>query len=208
MPRHFDSLERAIDAIRLGGLVILFDREDREHEGDLVGAGALATAETINTLVTHGRGAYVVAYLPHGRAADLGIPPMATWGSTGDTSSARRPRCMTAVDGAECGSGSSAADRAYTVRALSGPGASPDDLVMPGHIVPIEADRLGLTGRVGHTEAAVELVRRAGFDPPVSVGIEVLAADGSMADLDTLEALSLELGVPIIAIDQLRVGLT
>ena len=183
MQGNFNTVDAAIADIRDGGLVIILDAADREAEGDFIGAAACATPEVINFMVTHARGAFIAVFMPAGRCATLGIDPMVM---SSENNSINRTQFRVAVDAASARSGSSAGERADAVRLLADPAAVPSDLVKPGHVVPIESHEGGLFARQGHTEAGVELVRLAGFDPAAAVDLEILDEDGSMAGHDRL----------------------
>lgn len=172
----FVPVAQALDRIRAGDLVIVVDDADREHEGDLIGAACHVHAQTINFMVTYARGAFVAVFTPAGWCDRLDIPPM---GRVND--SFHQTHFRVAVDARAGGSGSSAADRALTVRLLADPASQPQDFVRPGHVVPIQAVPGGLAQRRGHTEAGVALMALAGIDPPVAVDLEILNDAGDMA---------------------------
>ena len=198
MKYQFNSIEEAVADIRKGKLVIVMDSKDREYEGDFIGAAAKVTPESINFLVTHARGAYIAIFMPAGRCDQLQIPPMVA-----ANTSFNRTKFRIAVDAKTNVSGSSAFDRAETVKLLADPKAKPEDFVRPGHVVPIEANPQGLAGRKGHTEAGMELVKLAGFEPAVAVDLEILDDDGRMAHEDKLFKLAAEFDLKIIQVDDL-----
>ena len=195
MEYKFDTIPAAIEDIKKGKLVIILDDEDREYEGDFIGAARLATPEMINLMVTYGRGAYIAIFMPAGRCDALEIPPM---NIRNDSFNGTKFRI--AVDAKSNVSGSSAYDRAETVRLLGEPGSKPSDFVRPGHVVPIEANPKGLLGRRGHTEAGVELVRLAGFEPAVAVDLEILDDDGHMAKEKKLFELAKRFNLKVIRV--------
>ena len=194
----FDSIEAAIADLKAGRLIVLLDDEDRECEGDLIGAAALVTPDTINFMVTQGRGAFIATFMPHGRCDVLGIGPM---GQTNN--SFNQTQFRVAVDARDGGSGSSARDRALTVNLLGRPDTVAADFVQPGHVVPIEAHPQGLAARRGHTEAGVALMQLAGFHPPVAVDLEILDEDGEMAKKPALVAFARRFGLKIITVESL-----
>jgi 3,4-dihydroxy 2-butanone 4-phosphate synthase/GTP cyclohydrolase II len=176
----FDTIESVIKDIRAGKLVIVVDDEDRENEGDLVGAGAKATVSSINFMATHGRG-LICAPITLERAKQLGLQRMVL-----DNRETFKTDFTVSVDAARgISTGISAADRAHTIRLLASKKSKPSDLVQPGHIFPLQAKEGGVLQRSGHTEAAVDLARLAGLDP-TGVICEVLNEDGSMARLPQL----------------------
>jgi 3,4-dihydroxy 2-butanone 4-phosphate synthase/GTP cyclohydrolase II len=187
------GVEEAVAVLAAGGMIVLVDDPDRENEGDLVAAAALATPETVNFMATHGRG-LICAPVERGQLDRLGIPPMAS--STAD-------RFGTAfhvgVDHCAAGTGISAADRALAIRVLADPASSPADFRMPGHLFPLACHEQGVLGRPGHTEASVDLVRLAGL-PPAAVICEIAGPSGDMARLPALADLAGEHDLPLVAI--------
>ena len=176
----FDSIESILKDIRAGKLVILVDDEDRENEGDLVGAGVKATVSSINFMATHGRGLICAPITPT-QAKQLGLQRMVL-----DNRETFKTDFTVSVDAAHgISTGISAADRAHTVRVLASKKSKPHDLIQPGHIFPLQAKEGGVLQRSGHTEAAVDLARLAGLDP-TGVICEILNEDGSMARLPEL----------------------
>jgi 3,4-dihydroxy 2-butanone 4-phosphate synthase/GTP cyclohydrolase II len=193
----FDSIEEAIAALRDGGLVIVVDDEDRENEGDFIGAAEAMTPDLVNFMTKRGRGLLCTAITPD-RADALDLGPMV------DSNSAVYNTPFTvSVDYKEgTSTGISAADRAKTIRALADPGASPYDFARPGHVFPLRARSGGVLRRAGHTEAAVDLARLAGFEPAGAL-VEIMDEDGSMARVPQLRPLADELGMPLITIQDL-----
>ncbi|WP_323993457.1 MULTISPECIES: 3,4-dihydroxy-2-butanone-4-phosphate synthase [Nguyenibacter] len=191
------ALSAAVAAIRAGGMVILVDDEDRENEGDLVMAADLVTPAAINFMVTHGRG-LVCLPLEAERIAQLGLKMMT------EVNSSPRETAFTvsieARDGVE--TGISAADRARTIQAAVAHGATPADLVSPGHIFPLRAVPGGVLARPGHTEASIELARLAGR-APAAVICEIMNEDGTMARMADLRPYAARHGLPILSIAEL-----
>jgi 3,4-dihydroxy 2-butanone 4-phosphate synthase/GTP cyclohydrolase II len=176
----FASIEEAVAEIRAGGMVIVVDDADREDEGDFIMAAEKVTPEAINFMVTHGRG-IVCMPVTEQRLDELRIPLMVTknnesHGTAFAVSIDVRGRTTT---------GTSAHDRAATVRAVTEPGTLPEDIHMPGHVFPLMAREGGVLRRAGHTEAAVDLARLAGLFP-AGVLCEVLHPDGTMARMPEL----------------------
>jgi len=177
----FSPIDELLADIRDGKMVIIVDDEDRENEGDLVCAAQTITAQHINFMATHGRGLICAPLMPE--ATDrLGLPLMVR-----RNTEAHGTNFTVAVDAAEgVTTGISAADRARTVQVLANPLSEPADLVRPGHILPLQAKVGGVLRRAGHTEAAVDLARLAGFEP-AGVICEILNEDGTMARLPQLK---------------------
>jgi 3,4-dihydroxy 2-butanone 4-phosphate synthase/GTP cyclohydrolase II len=193
----FATIEEAIDEIRRGRIVIVVDDADRENEGDFVMAAEKATPEAINFMVTHGRG--IVCMPAAGERLDaLGIPLMVE--QNRESHGTAFAVSIDARDGTT--TGTSAHDRATTIRTAADPRTRPEDLRMPGHVFPLRARPGGVLERAGHTEAAVDLARLAGLQP-VGALCEVLNPDGSMARLPELVRIAREHGLRIISIADL-----
>ncbi|MDP4584239.1 MAG: bifunctional 3,4-dihydroxy-2-butanone-4-phosphate synthase/GTP cyclohydrolase II [Verrucomicrobiales bacterium] len=176
----FSPIEEIIVEIRHGRMVIIVDDEDRENEGDLVCASAKITPELINFMATHGRG-LICAPITQEAAERLGLPLMVR-----RNTESHGTNFTVAVDAASgVTTGISSADRARTVEILANPMSEPQDLVRPGHILPLQAKQGGVLRRAGHTEAAVDLARLAGREP-AGVICEILNEDGTMARLPQL----------------------
>jgi len=193
----FDSIEDAIAALRDGGLVIVVDDEDRENEGDFIGAAETMTPELVNFMTKKGRGLLCTA-LPPKRTEVLDLDLMV------ESNSALYSTPFTvSVDYKEgTSTGISASDRAKTIRALADPDVSPHDFARPGHIFPLRARSGGVLRRAGHTEAAVDLARLAGHEP-VGALVEIMDEDGTMARVPQLREMADDLDVPLITIQDL-----
>jgi 3,4-dihydroxy 2-butanone 4-phosphate synthase/GTP cyclohydrolase II len=196
---HLASVKRAISEFQAGRMVILVDDEDRENEGDLAVAADLVTPEAINFMARHGRGLICLS-LTEERATRLGLPMMVT----GTDNRSPRTTAFTVSIDARRGmtTGISARERCETVRAAVAPGATPDDLVTPGHIFPLRARRGGVLVRSGHTEGSVDLARLAGREP-AAVICEIMRDDGEMARMPDLERFAAEHDLPILKIADL-----
>ncbi|MBM3822490.1 MAG: bifunctional 3,4-dihydroxy-2-butanone-4-phosphate synthase/GTP cyclohydrolase II [Verrucomicrobia bacterium] len=181
LSRHpLDPIEAVVQDLRRGRMVIVVDDEDRENEGDLVMAAEKATASSINFMAKFGRG-LICAPTVEDRLRQLGIERMVT-----QNRETFKTDFQVSVDAASgISTGISAADRARTIQVLANPTAVPEDLVQPGHVFPLRAKPGGVLQRAGHTEAAVDLARLAGFRP-VGVICEIMSDDGSMARLPEL----------------------
>ncbi|MCL2160984.1 MAG: bifunctional 3,4-dihydroxy-2-butanone-4-phosphate synthase/GTP cyclohydrolase II [Betaproteobacteria bacterium] len=173
-------ISEIIDEIRAGRIVVLVDEEDRENEGDLVMAAEFVTPEAVNFMVTHGRG-LVCLTLTHERCQQLGLEQMVkdnrTQYGTAFTASIEAATGVT--------TGISAHDRARTIQVAVARHAKPEDIVMPGHIFPLTAQKGGVLIRAGHTEAGCDLAQLAGREP-AAVICEILREDGTMARLPDL----------------------
>ena len=183
-PREFASIEEGIEEIRAGRILVVVDDEDRENEGDLVMAADRVTPEAVNFMAKHARGLICVP-LPGDRLDQLQISMMVR-----DNTAPLGTAFTTTVDARRgVSTGTSAFDRAVTIRTLVDPAARPEDLTRPGHIFPLRALPGGVLRRAGHTEAAVDLARLAGCTPG-GVICEVLDEDGGMARLPELVRLA------------------
>jgi 3,4-dihydroxy 2-butanone 4-phosphate synthase/GTP cyclohydrolase II len=183
--------------IRAGRMVILVDEEDRENEGDVVLAAEFVTPEAINFMVKHCRG-LVCLTLTEERCRQLGLEQMVRHNRT------PHGTAFTASIEAATGvtTGISAHDRARTIQVAVARNAKPDDIVMPGHIFPLTAQKGGVLIRAGHTEAGCDLAQLAGLEP-AAVICEILKDDGTMARLPDLIEFAAEHGLKIGAIRDL-----
>jgi 3,4-dihydroxy 2-butanone 4-phosphate synthase/GTP cyclohydrolase II len=191
------NVERALEEIRAGRMVIVVDDEDRENEGDLVMAASKVTPEAINFMVKYGRG-LVCLTLTEDRVRRLGLPMMV------DENRSPRSTAFTVSIEARHGvsTGISAADRAHTILTAVAPDARASDIVSPGHVFPLRAVAGGVLQRAGHTEGSVDLARLAGL-PPYGVICEVMNDDGSMARRGDLEAFAKEHSLHLCSIADL-----
>jgi 3,4-dihydroxy 2-butanone 4-phosphate synthase / GTP cyclohydrolase II len=192
------SIESAIEDIRNGKIVIVVDDEDRENEGDFIAAARSVTPEVINFMSKHGRGLICIGLLED-RCNELGLDLMVN-----NNTALHETAFTVSVDllGHGCTTGISAHDRAKTIQALIDPTTRPEDLGKPGHIFPLRAKRGGVLRRAGHTEAAVDLARLAGFEPS-GVLVEILNEDGTMARLPELLKVAEKFDFKLISIKDL-----
>ena len=180
-----------IEEIKHGRMVVLMDDEDRENEGDLVMAAIHVRPEDINFMARYGRG-LICLTLTQECCRRLQLPLMVS-----DTHHRRATNFTVSIEAAEgVTTGISAADRAHTIQAAVKRGAKPSDLVQPGHVFPLMAQRGGVLARAGHTEAGVDLARLAGLEP-ASVICEIMNEDGTMARLPELEEFAQRHGLKI-----------
>jgi 3,4-dihydroxy 2-butanone 4-phosphate synthase/GTP cyclohydrolase II len=193
-----DSIESAIEDIKAGRIVIVVDDEDRENEGDFIIAARHASPEVINFMSKHGRG-LICAALVEDRCDELGLELMVN-----NNTALHETAFTVSVDllGHGCSTGISAHDRSKTIHALIDPGTKPSDLGKPGHIFPLRAKKGGVLRRVGHTEAAIDLSRLAGFEP-AGVLVEIMNDDGTMARLPQLIEVAKKFEFKIITIKDL-----
>ncbi|MEQ1585600.1 MAG: bifunctional 3,4-dihydroxy-2-butanone-4-phosphate synthase/GTP cyclohydrolase II [Cyclobacteriaceae bacterium] len=193
-----DSIEEAIDEIKHGKVIIVVDDEDRENEGDFICAAESITPEIVNFMATHGRG-LICAPLMEDRCEELGLELM-----VGRNTAAFETPFTVSVDliGHGCTTGISAHDRFKTIKALVDPETKPEELGKPGHIFPLKAKKEGVLRRAGHTEAAIDFARLAGFRP-AGVLVEIMNEDGSMARLADLRKVADRFKLKIVTIKDL-----
>lgn len=193
-----DSIEDALDDIRHGKVIIVVDDEDRENEGDFICAAETITPEIVNFMATHGRG-LICAPLIEDRCEELKLDLM-----VGKNTAAFETPFTVSVDliGHGCTTGISAHDRFKTIKALVDPETRPEELGKPGHIFPLKAKKEGVLRRSGHTEAAIDLARLAGFRP-AGVLVEIMNEDGSMARLPDLRVVADKFNLKLITIKDL-----
>lgn len=193
-----NTIEEAIEDIRQGKIIIVVDDEDRENEGDFIAAAEKVTPEMINFMATHGRG-LICAPLTQKRCKELDLHPMVT-----NNTVLHQTAFTVSVDliGHGCTTGISAYDRSKTIEFLVKEETKPEDLGRPGHIFPLIAKEGGVLRRTGHTEAAVDLARLAGFKP-AGILVEILNEDGSMARLPQLIEVAKKFDMKLISIEDL-----
>ncbi|HEY1535789.1 MAG TPA: 3,4-dihydroxy-2-butanone-4-phosphate synthase, partial [Polyangiaceae bacterium] len=198
-PEHLERVRAALDDIRAGKMVILVDDEDRENEGDLTLAADRVTPEAINFMAMHGRG-LICLTLTEEQVERLDLPMMSAPGRSGPRLGTAFTVSIEASEGVT--TGISAQDRAHTVRVASNPRAKPSDIVVPGHVLPLQARRGGVLVRAGQTEGSVDLARLAGLNE-AAVICEIIKDDGTMARMPDLEAFALRHGLRILTIADL-----
>ena len=192
------TIEEAIEDIRQGKIILVVDDEDRENEGDFLAAAEKVTPEMINFMATHGRG-LICTPLTEKRCKELDLKPMVT-----NNTDHMETAFTVSVDlkGNGVTTGISAADRARTVLSLIDSKTKPQDLARPGHIFPLIAKEGGVLRRTGHTEAAIDFARLAGFRP-AGVIVEVMNEDGTMARLPQLVKIAKKFDIKVVSIEAL-----
>jgi 3,4-dihydroxy 2-butanone 4-phosphate synthase / GTP cyclohydrolase II len=195
---QLNTIEEAIEDIRQGKVIIVVDDEDRENEGDFLAAAEKVTPEMINFMATHGRG-LICAPLTESRCKELDLKPMVT-----NNTDHMETAFTVSVDlkGHGVTTGISAADRSKTVLALTDSNVKPHELARPGHIFPLVAKQGGVLRRTGHTEAAIDFARLAGFK---SAGVicEILNEDGTMSRLPELVKVAKKFDLKLVSIEDL-----
>jgi len=191
------TVERALEALRAGRPVLVVDSPDRENEADVILAAQSATPQWVAWTIRHSSG-YLCAPMPAARADALDLPLMVP-----SSQDPRRTAYTVTVDAATgVTTGISAADRARTLRVLADPASGREDLIRPGHVLPLRAVPGGVLHRAGHTEAAVDLCRLAGLEPVGAIA-ELVNDDGTMARLDDAAAVARAEGLVLLTIDEI-----
>jgi 3,4-dihydroxy 2-butanone 4-phosphate synthase/GTP cyclohydrolase II len=193
-----NTIEEGIADIKAGKLIIVVDDEDRENEGDFLTAAANVTPEMINFMAREGRGLICVPLIEK-RCQELDLELM-----VGKNTATHATPFTVSVDllGKGCTTGISASDRSKTVQALVDAETTPDDLGRPGHIFPLKAKTEGVLRRAGHTEAAIDFAKLAGFDPAGCI-VEILNEDGTMARLPDLMKVAEKFDLKVCSIKDL-----
>ena len=199
MPKNLlNTIEEAIESVRKGEIIIVVDDENRENEGDFVAAAEVITPEKINFMATHGRG-LICTPLTEKRCKRLKLDRMVN-----TTSDPMETAFTVSVDyrGGGITTGISANDRSQTIRSLVDPKTRSLDLTRPGHVFPLIAKDGGVLRRTGHTEAATDFARLAGFEP-AGVIVEIMNENGSMARLPELVKVAEKFNLKIVSIEDL-----
>ena len=193
-----NTIESAINDIRLGKVIIVVDDQNRENEGDFVAAAEAITPEIINFMATHGRG-LICAPITSKLSKRLKLNLM-----VGSSSDPQDTAFTVSVDfkGNGVSTGISAADRSKTIKALIDPNTKPHQFSKPGHVFPLIAKDGGVLRRTGHTEAAIDFARLAGFKP-AGVIVEIMNEDGTMARLPELVKVAEKFDLKVISIEDL-----
>jgi 3,4-dihydroxy 2-butanone 4-phosphate synthase / GTP cyclohydrolase II len=193
-----NTIEEAIEDIRQGKIIIVVDDEDRENEGDFLAAAEKITPEMVNFMATHGRGLICVP-LTESHCKELDLRPMVT-----NNTDHMETAFTVSVDlkGNGVTTGISASDRAKTILALVNSNTKPFDLARPGHIFPLTAKQGGVLRRTGHTEAAIDFARLAGYKP-AGVIVEIMNEDGTMARLPQLVEVAKKFNLKLVSIEDL-----
>ncbi len=198
MEIKLNTIDEALEDIKNGKVIIVVDDEDRENEGDFICAAETITPAIVNFMATHGRGLICVPIIED-RCEELGLELM-----VGTNTAIYETPFTVSVDliGHGCTTGISAHDRFKTIRALVDPDTKPEELGRPGHIFPLKAKRGGVLRRAGHTEAAIDFARLAGFKP-AGVLVEIMNEDGSMARLPDLVLVAERFKLKLVSIKDL-----
>mgnify|MGYP001339591703 CR=1 FL=1 len=198
MNNKLNSISEAIVDIKKGKVIIVVDDENRENEGDFICAAEMATPEIINFMAKYGRG-LICMPLTSSRSKELNLNPMVI-----NNTDPMDTAFTVSVDlkGNGVTSGISASDRSKTIKAIVSNDTKSDDLARPGHVFPLIAKDGGVLRRTGHTEAAIDFARLAGFSP-AGVICEIMTEDGSMARVPDLIKIAKDLDLKIVSIEDL-----
>ena len=193
-----DTIESAVEDIKNGKIIIVVDDENRENEGDFVAAAEMVTPDMINFMAKHGRG-LICTPITEKRCEKLNLYPM-----TNQNTDPKRTAFTVSVDlkGNGVTSGISVDDRSKTIRALIDSNSKAEDFQKPGHIFPLAAKEGGVLRRTGHTEAAIDFARLAGFSA-AGVIVEIMNSDGSMARLSELRKVAAKFDLKLVSIEDL-----
>lgn len=193
-----NSIEEGIEAIKKGEVIIVVDDENRENEGDFICAAECITPKIVNFMAMHGRG-LICTPLVEETCDKLGLELM-----VGKNTAIHGTPFTVSVDliHEKVSTGISAEDRYRTIKALVNPKTKPGDLGRPGHIFPLKAKKGGVLRRAGHTEAAIDFARLAGFNP-AGVLVEIMNEDGTMARIPELRKIADKFGLKLVSIAHL-----
>ena len=195
--KQFDTVEKALDELKQGHLILVTDDEDRENEGDLICAASFATTENVNFMATHAKG-LICMPMSAEICRKLQFPQMVM-----DNTDNHETAFTVSIDHTTTTTGISAEERGITARACVDPDTKPEDFRRPGHMFPLMAKKNGILERNGHTEATVDLMRLAGL-PECGLCCEIMREDGTMMRSEELFAMAEQWGLAMISIKQLQ----
>lgn len=196
MEIKYNTIEEALEDLRLGKIIIVSDDENRENEGDMICAAQFASQENINFIASYAKG-LICAPISEGMANRLGLLPMVA-----ENTDNHETAFTVSIDHVSTTTGISAAERAATIRACVDPNSTPKDFRRPGHTFPLIAKKGGVLVRAGHTEATVDLCRLAGLKE-CGVCCEIMDDDGTMARGQKIYELAQKFGLKYITIKAL-----
>lgn len=192
-----DRVKNAIKSLKLGNGIIILDDEKRENEGDLVFPGESMTIQQMALSIRYGSG-IVCLCITESQIKKLKLPMMVKK----NTNKFKTNFTVSIEAASGISTGVSAQDRLTTIKTAIRENAKPSDLNRPGHVFPLKADKKGILGREGHTEATIELVTLAGFKP-AGILCELTNNDGSMSKLPDIIKFSLKNKMKIVTIKDL-----
>ncbi len=194
--KKFDTIEKALEDLRAGKIILVTDDPDRENEGDFICAAEFATTENINFMACEGKG-LICMPMSSQMAMKLALDPMVSVNTDNHETA-----FTVSIDHVDTTTGISAEERGFTARKLIEEGARPEDFRRPGHMFPLIAKEKGVLVREGHTEATVDMMKLAGL-PPSGVLCELTNADGSMARLPEIMRFSEKHQFPVVAVQDI-----
>lgn len=192
----FNTVEEAVEELKQGKMIIVIDDENRENEGDLLMVAEKATPEAVNFMISKAKG-LLCTPMSEERSTALGLNPMVA-----ENTDPKGTAFTVSIDHATSTTGISAFERSHTIMSLCGEGSQAEDFTRPGHVFPLVAKAGGVLERPGHTEAAVDLAKMAGFSG-VGVICEIIKEDGSMARVPDLMEFAKDNDLKIITIESL-----
>ena len=195
--KQFDTVEKALDELKQGHLILVTDDEDRENEGDLICAASFATTENVNFMATHAKG-LICMPMSAEICRKLQFPQMVM-----DNTDNHETAFTVSIDHKTTTTGISAEERGITARACVDPDTKPEDFRRPGHMFPLMAKKNGILERNGHTEATVDLMRLAGL-PECGLCCEIMREDGTMMRTENLWKLAKKYDLKFITIKDLQ----
>ena len=170
---EYNTIEEALEDLRIGKLILVTDDPDRENEGDMICAAEFATQENINFMACHAKG-LICTPMSAEIAGKLGLPQMVA-----DNTDNHSTAFTVSIDHMDTTTGISAAERSYTMMKCVDEATRPEHLRRPGHVFPLVARKGGVLVRNGHTEATVDLMRLAGLKE-CGICCEIMEDDGTM----------------------------
>lgn len=192
----FNTIDEAIQDLKEGKIVIVVDDESRENEGDLVALSEFITAESVNFMITHGRG-LVCTSITKAHAKKLNLPVM-----TENNTDTHETAFTLSIDHQKTTTGISASERALTIKSLTDKAVKASDYKRPGHVFPLIAKENGVFERKGHTEASLDLAKLSGAFPSATI-CEIIKPDGEMARVPQLEEMAKQFDLKLITIEDL-----
>ncbi len=197
MEYQYDTIEKALEDLRAGKIILVTDDPDRENEGDMICAAEFATQKNINFMASQAKG-LICTPMSIEIAQKLGFPPMVS-----ENTDNHETAFTVSIDHVETTTGISAKERSFTMMKCTDPASKPEDFRRPGHVFPLIARRGGVLVRNGHTEATVDLLRLAGLTQ-CGVCCEIMDEDGTMMQTPKLWELAKKYDMTFITIKELQ----
>lgn len=195
--KGFNTIQKALEDLRQGKIILVTDDPDRENEGDFICAAEFATTSNINFMATYGKG-LICMPMSEEYVHKLKIPQMVTCNTDNHETA-----FTVSIDHISTSTGISAAERSITAKACVSEDAKPEDFRRPGHMFPLLAKKNGVLERNGHTEATVDLCRLAGLKE-CGLCCEIMRDDGTMMRTTELLELAERFNIKAITIKDLQ----